>query len=90
MGHLNLAAKKFKFSRNKFCKLVSPYVSAIELSHNEGVNDDHAPITENGWYWELINKKEFIDKIKIFEFRDTGIDQIKKSLDIFKNKTRVN
>lgn len=90
VGHLNLASRKFGFSQEDFCKLVSPYVEAVEMSHNEGVNDDHAPVREDGWYWELLKKTDLNGKIQIFEFRDTEILEIEKCKEIFNRRTRVN
>ena len=47
IGHLNLAAKVFNFSKVEFVKKLKPYILAIELSHNNGVEDQHLPLKKN-------------------------------------------
>ena len=36
----------------------------MELSHNDGIEDDHLPLQEIGWYWEVINDNRFNHVIK--------------------------
>ena len=55
IGHLNLASIAFKFDKIKFINNISKNIVAMELSHNNGKNDDHLPIRNNTWYWKLIN-----------------------------------
>ena len=43
IGHLNLASKAFNFSKEKFVKMLKPYIVAFELSHNNGFEDQHLP-----------------------------------------------
>ena len=44
IGHLNLASKAFNFSKLKFVDMLKPYIVAIELSHNNGIEDQHLPL----------------------------------------------
>ena len=39
IGHLNLAAKAFQFEREDFVDLIKDYIVAMELSHNDGIED---------------------------------------------------
>ena len=78
IGHLNLASKYFKFDKLKLVNLVSPYVVALELSHNYGKNDDHLPLKKKAWYWKIINLKKFKNIPKILEFRNAKIKDIKR------------
>ena len=41
IGHLNLASRAFKFSKFEFVKKLKQYILAIELSHNNGIEDQH-------------------------------------------------
>ena len=83
IGHLNLAANAFDFKRSEFVDLVQDYIVAMELSHNDGVEDQHLPLQEGGWYWPLIFDHRFEDAYKILEFRNTDIIQIEKTIRLF-------
>tara|TARA_B110000438_G_scaffold295270_1_gene338017 strand:+ start:1404 stop:2267 length:864 start_codon:yes stop_codon:yes gene_type:complete len=85
IGHLNLAAKVFNFSKLGFVKQLKPYILAIELSHNNGIEDQHLPLKKNAWYWKIINDPDFSDVYKILEFRNTNIKDIKKIFTFFQN-----
>ena len=45
----------------------------MELSHNDGLQDQHLPLKKDGWYWDIINDSRFNDTIKILEFRNVSI-----------------
>jgi sugar phosphate isomerase/epimerase len=83
IGHLNLASRGFKFSKNSFVDFIKPYVVALELSHNNGEEDQHLPLKRNAWYWKIINDPFFIKTYKILEFRNTDIKKIKKVINYF-------
>ncbi len=83
IGHLNLSSKAFNFSRLKFFQLIKPYLLAIELSHNNGKEDQHLPIKKNAWYWKILKKYKLNKTYKILEFRNTNIETIKKVSDYF-------
>ena len=83
IGHLNLASKGFKFSKSSFINLIKPYVVALELSHNNGFEDQHLPLKKKGWYWKVINDSFFLKTYKILEFRNTNIKIIKKIINYF-------
>lgn len=76
VGHLRLAEQAFAFDRQAFVDLVAPYVVAMELSHNNGLTDDHRPLRADGWYWDLIADVRFADAYKILEFRNTAVDEV--------------
>ena len=80
IGHLNLASRAFKFSKLEFVKKLKQYILAIELSHNNGIEDQHLPLKRNEWYWKIINDPDFSKVYKILEFRNTSIKNIKNVL----------
>ena len=80
IGHLNLASRAFKFSKFEFVKKLKQYILAIELSHNNGIEDQHLPLKRNEWYWKIINDPDFSKVYKILEFRNTSIENIKNVL----------
>ena len=84
IGHLNLAARAFKFSKVKFVEDIEDYIVAIELSHNNGIEDEHLPIKRKAWYWKILKKKIFITVPKILEYRNCNISKIKQSIELLK------
>ena len=80
IGHLNLASRAFKFSKFEFVKALKPYILAMELSHNNGIEDQHLPLRKKAWYWKIINDPDFYKTYKILEYRNTNIQVIKKNL----------
>jgi len=83
IGHLNLASRAFNFSREKFVDGIKNYIVALELSHNNRLDDQHLPLKKNAWYWKIINDPFFIKTYKILEFRNTDIKKIKKVINYF-------
>ena len=83
IGHLNLASNAFSFSKSKFVDMIKPYIVAIELSHNNGIEDQHLPLKKNLWYWKIINDPDFSEMYKILEFRNTSIEKIKQVIKSF-------
>jgi len=83
IGHLNLASNAFSFSKSKFVDMIKPYIVAIELSHNNGIEDQHLPLKKNQWYWKIINDPDFSEMYKILEFRNTSIEKIKQVIKYF-------
>ena len=83
IGHLNLASRGFKFSKYRFVNLIKPYVVALELSHNNGMEDQHLPLKRNTWYWKIIKDPFFLKTYKILEFRNTNIKKIKEVINYF-------
>lgn len=85
IGHLNLASKAFGFSKLNFVKLLRDYIVAIEISHNNGFEDQHLPIKKNQWYLKIIKNRNLKDALKILEFRNATIKEIKRSIKILNN-----
>ena len=89
IGHLNLAANAFDFKRQDFVDLIQNYIVAMELSHNDGVEDQHLPLQQESWYWDLIFDPRFEDVFKIIEFRNTPILGIVKNIHMIKEQAHV-
>jgi sugar phosphate isomerase/epimerase len=86
IGHLMLATNAFDFSYQTFVDQIADSVVAMELSHNDGIEDQHLPLQPDGWYWPLINDKRFEQIYKILEFRNTNIEKIQDVIRIYKEK----
>lgn len=89
IGHLNLASNAFHFKREDFVYLIQDYIVAMELSHNNGIEDQHLPLQTDGWYWDLIHDTRFEGAYKILEFRNTPISEIVKNMHMIKEKIRA-
>ena len=55
----------------------------MELSHNDGIEDQHLPLQQNGWYWSIILDPYFKNIYKILEFRNTSIKSILNNIKLF-------
>ena len=86
IGHLNLASKTFGFSPFEFVGTVADYVYAMELSHNNGVEDQHLPIKDREWYWDIITDNRFKSAYKILEFRSTPIATVIQTKSLLERK----
>jgi sugar phosphate isomerase/epimerase len=84
IGHLNLAANAFDFDRIAFVELVQDHIVAMELSHNDGEEDQHQPLQSGEWYWDIINDRRFESAFKILEFRNTQIAEIARNVQLIR------
>ena len=80
IGHLRLAANVFGFDIADFIDLISEHVVAMELSHNGGHYDEHLPLVDGEWYWDVIFDSRFTNAYKILEFRDTSIEDVLRNI----------
>ena len=80
IGHLNLAARAFGFRWEDLVSIVAPALSAFEMSHNYGIEDDHLPLEKEEWYWSLLSAECFRNVPKILETRETLISDILDNL----------
>lgn len=83
LGHLPLAAAARGFLPEKFVDLVAPRTVALEMSHNDGKVDQHLPLEEGAWYWNVIFDPRFDDALKILEFRNRPVDSVVRSMELF-------
>ncbi|MDC0194648.1 sugar phosphate isomerase/epimerase [Alphaproteobacteria bacterium] len=86
IGHLNLAKKAFKFKYTDLINIIDKYIVAFEISHNNGIEDQHKPLQKNGWYWNLISDKKFKNCYKILEFRNTSTKKLKNNINLINKK----
>ena len=87
IGHLNLASNAFDFDRLEFVGLIKDYMIAMELSHNNGIEDQHLPLQSDEWYWQFLKDIRFTHIYKILEFRNTDISDISDSIKLFYNQS---
>ncbi len=87
IGHLHLASKFFGFPKSELMDSVSSHIVAFELSHNNGLDDQHLPLKNGGWYWDLIFDSRYKNAYKILEFRNQSILEVKKALKLIERKS---
>ena len=89
IGHLNLAANAFEFDRYAFIDLIEEYIVALELSHNDGLEDQHQPLQADQWYWSVIHDIRFREVHKILEFRNTEIVEIVRNIQMIRENNNA-
>ncbi len=76
LAHLALAANAFGFERGELVDVAAPRLAAMEVSHNEGVHDEHRSLVEGGWYWPVLQAPALCAVPVILETRDTPLDTL--------------
>ncbi len=82
LGHLNLAATAWGFDRKEFVEKAKQDIFAVEVTHNEGVNDEHKPLKAKSWYLEILKDEFFRTVPVIFEGRFTNENDILDSFNM--------
>lgn len=80
-GHLNVSAKTLGFDRLGFVKNVAPYVRAIHVHDNDGINDTHQPIQAGSWVLDLLQRDEFAGLPIVIEARFKTMDDLCRHVD---------
>ena len=83
LSHMHLASKSYNFSIKNFLNYLKPKIAAIEISSNNGIDDQHLPLKKNCINLEYL-KYFNLKKPIILEFRNSNLSQIKKSISILK------
>ena len=60
----------------------------MELSHNNGKEDQHLPLKKGKWYWKIINDPYFSNVYKILEFRNLSESEKEEIIDEFDNRPK--
>lgn len=82
IAHTLLASKVYGFSFLKLLKIIKKKVVAVELSCNDGLNDQHLPITSKSNNLKYV--KYFKNTPIILEFRNTSLETVKNSISVLK------
>lgn len=84
LGHLNLAAAAWGFDRKEFAAKVQSKIFVVEVTHNDGVTDEHKALRQGEWYMEILKDGFFADVPLIFEGRFTPENEIVESYELLK------
>ena len=79
LGHLNLSASVSGFDKFDFVERLKPFVLGVEVSHNEGVLDDHKALEKDGWYLQALSDSFFSKIPVIFEGRFEPLERVAES-----------
>ena len=88
LGHLNLASRFHKFKKKDLIDLIYNDVVALEISHNNGLIDQHKSLTDTSPCLDHIGRFKSKKILKILEFRNTEVTEIKKSIRILNSKLK--
>ena len=80
VAHSYFASKSFNFNLNNFIKLIKKKIIAVELSCNNGINDQHLPINVKSKNLKFI--RNFKNIPIILELRHSSLQDLKKSINI--------
>ena len=83
LGHTSVTSHWLHFNRDNFVKKLQDRISAVHISNNNGLQDQHKSLTKNCWQ---VKKLSFPKKIPIIlESMNLTVDQIKQNLQLIKN-----
>ncbi len=78
LAHSYFASKVFDFSLKEFIVGNNHHIEAVELSHNNSVDDEHIPLVKDSYVFKFLSLLK--DKRLVLEFRNTPIEDIKQSI----------
>lgn len=82
LGHMAVTSTWLKFDKNDFVSKCVNKVSAIHISNNDGLKDQHNSLTQN--CWALSKLKFFKEKFIVLETMNLTIEQILSNINLVK------
>jgi len=86
LAHTRLAGKLHGFDLSEFIDAYSANIVAAEVSHNDGVVDEHLPLIENSYVFDFLYKLP--DVPIILEFRDASLLEVETSIELVRENLR--
>lgn len=84
MGHLNVTSTTLGFDKLEFVNKVRNKTALFHLSDNNGLKDEHKIITENSWFWPILQDNPHIDCV--IESHNLTIDLIRQTQALYQRK----
>jgi sugar phosphate isomerase/epimerase len=84
LGHTSVTSHWLKFNKDHYIKKLKNKVSAIHISNNNGLKDQHKSLTENCWQVNVL--KQFKNTPIILESMNLTPKEIFNNLEIIKSK----
>ena len=78
LAHTRFAAKAHNYSMNDFIDRYRNRIILVEISHNDGVSDQHLPLTKDSYIFDYLDSLPNVPYI--LEFRNAEINQVQKSI----------
>ena len=85
LAHLHLASNAWRFDMHELVETLKSRIVAVEVSHNNGVEDEHQALRPNTSYMSLLRDNFFKHVPVIFEGRNLSIDEVVLSYDLLRN-----
>lgn len=85
LAHLNLASNVYGFNKTEAIGILKSRIFAVEVSHNDGWEDEHHALYKNAWYMDILKDRYFKNIPVIFEGRDIAIDEVINSYNLLEN-----
>lgn len=63
VGHARVSATALGFDAGEFVRRVRPWVRALHLSDNDGVEHQNHPVRENSWFWPYLRDLNYFDAV---------------------------
>lgn len=88
LGHTSVTAHWLNYDKNEFVEKCKEKVSAIHVSNNNGLADQHKSLTEDCWH---VSKLKMFKQIPIIlETMNLEINQIKANISLAQQHTELN
>ncbi|QLH02208.1 hypothetical protein C5F47_00735 [Nitrosopumilus cobalaminigenes] len=84
LGHATVSAYWLNYDKDDFVKKCKKRVSAIHVSNNNGLQDQHKSLTPN--CWQILKLKEFKHVPIILETMNLTVEQIKSNINLVSQK----
>jgi sugar phosphate isomerase/epimerase len=82
VGHLRCTSHVLKFSREDFCRTLTPWIRAFHLSENDGRRDSHQPFDSRAWFLTVVKSRQ--DAAVTLEFDQCSDAELMASMQIMR------
>ncbi|MDA2909516.1 sugar phosphate isomerase/epimerase [Nitrospiraceae bacterium AH_259_D15_M11_P09] len=86
LAHTVFATKVHDFSVSEFVQRFGERFAAVELSHNDGVLDQHLPLIADSYVFDYMDALPNVPLI--LEFRDVSLDEVRESIRLVREHFR--
>jgi sugar phosphate isomerase/epimerase len=78
LAHTRFAAKAHGYNMNDFINRYRDRIILVEISHNDGISDQHLPLTKDSYIFDYLDLLPNVPYI--LEFRNAEVSQVQKSI----------
>lgn len=77
-GHLNVTARTFEFNHLSFISKLAARIGAFHVHDNNGLSDEHKPITADSWELEVLQQANFSSTPLIVEAKFDSVEELSR------------